>query len=217
MTTSRKLRRHLAPVIAFAILAALAVAQTPAAASPGDSVRDWNLNASNALFNLGAASLAGNNIFTGVNFLSGSFSGDGSLLTGLTAANLAGLVPVSHGGTGAGTPTTARAALGAAGSGANSDITSLSGLIAPLSISQGGTAGTTASNALANCSERLVSRTSPVSATIEENDAAWFISDLRDWSSRRGRRFSGTERGAKQSACVGVAQALPAAQQGVCP
>jgi hypothetical protein len=58
MTTSRSIRR-ITPVIAFALLSALAVVQTPASASPGDSVRDWNLNASNALFNLPAGSPPG--------------------------------------------------------------------------------------------------------------------------------------------------------------
>lgn len=46
---------------------------------------------------------------------------------------------VSKGGTGAGTATNARTSLSAAKSGANSDITSLSGLTTVLSAAQGGT------------------------------------------------------------------------------
>lgn len=54
---------------------------------------------------------------------------------------------VVDGGTGASTASGARSNLGAAASGANSDITSLSGLTTALSIAQGGTAATTASGA----------------------------------------------------------------------
>lgn len=58
-----------------------------------------------------------------------------------------GVVGIGQGGTGAATATAARNNLGAAASGANSDITSLSGLTTPLSVAQGGTAGTTAAAA----------------------------------------------------------------------
>ena len=51
---------------------------------------------------------------------------------------------VSGGGTGSSSAATARSNLGAAASGANSDITSLTGLTAPLSLGQGGTGATTA-------------------------------------------------------------------------
>ena len=54
---------------------------------------------------------------------------------------------VSLGGTGAASSTTARTNLGAAASGANSDITSLSGLTTALTVAQGGTGGTTAAHA----------------------------------------------------------------------
>ena len=57
---------------------------------------------------------------------------------------------VSTGGTGASTAADARTNLGAAKSGANSDISSLSGLTTALSIAQGGTGDTTASGALQN-------------------------------------------------------------------
>ena len=55
---------------------------------------------------------------------------------------------VSGGGTGSSSAATARSNLGAAASGANSDITSLSGLTTPLSVAQGGTGATTAAAAL---------------------------------------------------------------------
>jgi parallel beta-helix repeat protein len=84
----------------------------------------------------------------------GSGSGlDADLLDGqdsayyLSLANQTGTLPVSQGGTGATTAPLARANLGAAASGGNSDITSLSGLSTPLSVSQGGTGGATASAA----------------------------------------------------------------------
>ena len=48
-------------------------------------------------------------------------------------------IAIGYGGTGATTAATARSNLGAASSGANSDITSLSGLTTPLSANQGGT------------------------------------------------------------------------------
>ena len=53
-------------------------------------------------------------------------------------------LPIASGGTASTTAGGARTALSAAASGANSDITSLTGLTTPLSIAQGGTAATTA-------------------------------------------------------------------------
>ncbi len=80
-----------------------------------------------------------------------AFSGDGSGLTGLNAANVStGLLPLTRGGTGASTPANARANINAAIRGANSDITSLSGLTTPLSISQGGSGANDPTNALKN-------------------------------------------------------------------
>lgn len=70
----------------------------------------------------------------------------------LSSLTLATDLAVTEGGTGASTASGARTNLGAAASGANSDITSLSGLTTALSIGQGGTGQTTANaafNALA--------------------------------------------------------------------
>lgn len=54
-------------------------------------------------------------------------------------SDVSGALPLAHGGTGAATASEARAQLGAAANGANADITSLSGLVTPLSVEQGGT------------------------------------------------------------------------------
>jgi hypothetical protein len=89
------------------------------------------------------------------NVFTGTFTGNGSGLTDLdpsnlssgtagisitgNAANVTGVIAIANGGTGDTTAGGARSNLGAAQSGANSDITSLSGLTTPLSVTQGGT------------------------------------------------------------------------------
>jgi hypothetical protein len=76
-----------------------------------------------------------------------------AIAQGGTGATTAGSALVNLGGTSLGiglftaaTANIARAAIGAAGSGANSDITSLTGLTTPLSVAQGGTGQTTYTN-----------------------------------------------------------------------
>jgi hypothetical protein len=58
MTNTRTSYRMRIAMLAFALLSVVIV-EAPAGATPGDSVRDWNLNASNALFNLPAGSPPG--------------------------------------------------------------------------------------------------------------------------------------------------------------
>lgn len=79
-------------------------------------------------------------------------------------------IPVASGGTGSANATDARTALSAAKSGANSDITSLSGLTTPLSIAQGGTGYTTTAQI------STVGRTSNV-VTITTTSAHGFVTD----------------------------------------
>jgi hypothetical protein len=69
---------------------------------------------------------------TGINFTNSPITTNGTIVMG-------GTLNVASGGTGATTATSARANLSAAKSGANSDITSISGLTTPLSVVQGGT------------------------------------------------------------------------------
>jgi fibronectin-binding autotransporter adhesin len=80
---------------------------------------------------------------TGLTTLNGPITTDG-LIT------LDGVLNIGHGGTGSTTAAGARANIGAAKSGANSDITSISGLTTALSIDQGGTGATTALTAINN-------------------------------------------------------------------
>jgi hypothetical protein len=63
----------------------------------------------------------------------------GGPVTTAGVITMSGTLGVANGGTGATTATTARANLSAAKSGANSDITSITGLTTPLSVLQGGT------------------------------------------------------------------------------
>ncbi len=80
-----------------------------------------------------------------------SFSAGTTGFTPNTATNgsitLAGTLNVANGGTGATTAPLARASLGAAASGANSDITSLTGLTIALPVSEGGTGAATVATA----------------------------------------------------------------------
>ena len=68
-----------------------------------------------------------------------SASGNSTLGTVISGNWNGSPIPVAYGGTAATTASAARGNLGAAASGANSDITSLSGLTTPLSETQGGT------------------------------------------------------------------------------
>lgn len=100
--------------------------------------------------------------------------------TGLTpstattgAITVAGTLVVANGGTGATTESGARASLGAAASGANSDITSLSGLTTPLSVAQGGTGATS----LTDGGVLLGSGTGAITATAVLTNGQLLIGD----------------------------------------
>ena len=82
-------------------------------------------------------------VAAGTGLTGGGASGDVTLA-------LATPVAVANGGTGAATAAAARTNLGAAAAGANSDITSLTGLTTPLSVAQGGTDATTDAQARTN-------------------------------------------------------------------
>ncbi len=71
----------------------------------------------------------------------------GSLSLAPNFSQVQGTAVVAQGGTGAGTAEDARKNLGAAASGANSDIAEIKGLTTALSVEQGGTGGKTASGA----------------------------------------------------------------------
>tara|TARA_R110000868_G_C10960758_1_gene768472 strand:+ start:3550 stop:6012 length:2463 start_codon:yes stop_codon:yes gene_type:complete len=85
-------------------------------------------------------SVSGSGGSTGLTLTGGPITGSGTLTLGGTLA-------VVSGGTGGTSASGARLNLAAAGSGANSDITSLSGLTTALSLGQGGTGATTAAGA----------------------------------------------------------------------
>jgi hypothetical protein len=93
----------------------------------GDGIRDGT-------YTMTAPKITGGTI-TGVTF--SSIVVTGGSITGITD------LAVADGGTGASTAANARTNLSAAASGANSDITSLTGLTTPLSQAQGGTGTTT--------------------------------------------------------------------------
>jgi hypothetical protein len=94
-----------------------------------------------------------NNIATAVatkaDLASPTFTGTVTIPTvAISAGTISGItdLAVADGGTGASTATNARTNLGAAASGANSDITSITGLTTALTVAQGGTGATSISS-----------------------------------------------------------------------
>ncbi len=131
----------------------------------------------------GTQTFAGNKTFTGATAVTGGLttntltigalsgflkSTNGAVSAALIdlANDVAGLLPISFGGTGSGSVAGARTNLGAAASGANSDITSLIGLTTALSVPQGGTGATTLTGVLKGNGTGPISGMTGTSATL---------------------------------------------------
>ncbi len=86
-----------------------------------------------------------------------------------------GPVPIANGGTAGTTASTARTNLGAAASGANSDITSITGLTTALTVAQGGTGATTLSGALIGSGTSALTAVAPGTSgnVLTSNGTAW--------------------------------------------
>jgi hypothetical protein len=80
-------------------------------------------------------------------------------------------IPIAAGGTGSNTAASARAALNVASSGANSDITSLTGLTTPLTLGQGGTGGASAASARSSLGLAIGTNVQAYSATAAFTNA----------------------------------------------
>lgn len=97
----------------------------------------------------------------------------------LSTLSLGSALAVTSGGTGADNAAGARTALGTAAAGANSDITSLTGLTTALTVAQGGTgAATHTANAVL-----IGEGTSPVSTVSPGSSGNVLTSDGTDWTS----------------------------------
>lgn len=99
------------------------------------------------------------------------------------ASAVSGTLPVANGGTNATSAGDARTSLGAAASGANSDITSLTGLTTDLAVTHGGTGASDASTARTNLGVAIGSDVAAFNADtlfadVTDNLTAGFSSDI---------------------------------------
>ena len=106
-------------------------------------------------------------------------SPNSTILIGGTATNptidINAPLSIADGGTGATTSSAAKTSLGAASSGVNSDITSLTGLTTPLSINQGGTGSTTQNFVDLSNNQTILGNKSFQAATIGSLNAQLLI------------------------------------------
>jgi len=131
----------------------------------------WVNNATTGAFTLGVKTASGTATLVAQGETAILYCDGTEIISATTSSPFAGVLSVPQGGTGASnapsaltnlggtgigtavftasTTAAGRSALAAAASGANSDITSLSGLTTPLSVAQGGTGGTTQATARA--------------------------------------------------------------------
>jgi hypothetical protein len=91
-------------------------------------------------------------------------SGSTSDAVDLGTSEVSGILSVLNGGTGAADPASARNALGAAGSSANTDITSLSGITTPLAVGEGGTGANNATGARTSLSAARLGANSDITS-----------------------------------------------------
>jgi len=155
--------------VANTTLAAKAITASTTLTVTGADTLTGAVTASSTLGVTGAATLSSTLAVTGTSTLTGAVTATAGVTGPITSSNVAitggsivGItdLAVADGGTGASTAANARTNLSAAASGANSDITSITGLTTALTVLQGGTGVTTSTG-----SGNVVLSTSPTLVT----------------------------------------------------